>query len=388
MSCYRAAMENLSMNRLCIAVASFVVCCSTFAAAEQPGEEKPNSKWEPSVQIPAVPVMPKCDIKFVISNDPQPMPAAEDTLPVIGEKYFTRFEMVIPPDAFESRGNYSLNDNERRVRSLFQAFTMQLPADTIGRSVELLPSGVRPKGDIGAFFSPRFGIGGLQSLPGKNSNFLTYSVNVQLFTTSNGDPQVRVRSLCDIYTYEMSIPEQEEFIKQAKDHVAKAAKLHRYIEIRLAASESDKKQLASLSDFADITPASLETFRSQRRLLDVDGAGLKARVDACEKILKGGPASATATQVESVKVTAEIELAGLEAKRAEIDRIIQNGQERLDLRSKVDHEQEKLERLANDADIAVRDAETAVDCARQWAKCPIPGAVHTNPIKWEAPKSK
>lgn len=104
-----------------------------------------------------------------------------------------------------------------------------------------------------------------------------------------------------------------------------------------AGVEKSTKELAELGaelkryeDFpADIRSA----LRVQRLQLEVEQAGIEARIAACEKLLVGA-AGDTHQAVTNAKVAAEIELAGFQARRAKADEFIAKASEKMALQQR------------------------------------------------------
>ncbi len=102
-----------------------------------------------------------------------------------------------------------------------------------------------------------------------------------------------------------------------------------------ASGAAMQKELGELSSYDDLTTEALGTLIAHKRIIGVDLAGIEARLEACAKILAAidsdSKISARREQVETVKITAEIELSGLTAKRKALDDIITAGQRRFEL---------------------------------------------------------
>ncbi|MGA2059462.1 MAG: hypothetical protein ABSG67_03190 [Thermoguttaceae bacterium] len=109
------------------------------------------------------------------------------------------------------------------------------------------------------------------------------------------------------------LPEYIEKLKNAQADLSKA-----------------QQEMEKYQEFTDITHEALTGLTTQRRMLEVDLAGIKARIEACQEMLakSGNMPAARKDQIETARVTAEIELRGLDAKRAEIDRIVNGAQKR------------------------------------------------------------
>ena len=73
----------------------------------------------------------------------------------------------------------------------------------------------------------------------------------------------------------------------------------------------------------------MATYQTEQRMIGVDKAGITARIDACNSILERRNQLPTSRveQIETVKITAEIELVGLEARQSALTEIVQNGRQ-------------------------------------------------------------
>ena len=143
-------------------------------------------------------------------------------------------------------------------------------------------------------------------------------------------------------------------------------------------------ELDSLNAYTDMNKDALAAVLAQKRMLDVDLAGVRARVEACREILvssKNNPA--LAAHVEELKITAEIELAGLTAKQEALDKIVSAGRRRLELEEK----RRSLQNALRDLDRKRARAAFLADWYRQaverkWAYAEV-APVMNGKIHWE-----
>ena len=90
-----------------------------------------------------------------------------------------------------------------------------------------------------------------------------------------------------------------------------------------------QKELKSDVDF---TPDMLPNLRVQQLQLEVDLAGVKARIAACDRLLAGTALKPERrSQVEDLKVAAEIEFSGFEARLTKSNEIITRVKSKIDL---------------------------------------------------------
>ncbi len=206
-----------------------------------------------------------------------------------------------------------------------------------------------------------------------------------------------VQALVQLYDYGISYPMQEEFLRQRQEAAKELVQAQEEVKKVQAVIADCDKQLESLKTYEDIGKEALATYRAQQRMLDVDLSGIKARIDACNKILERRKelSASRVEQVETVKIAAEIELVGLEAKQSAIATIVRNGERRTALLEKK-HENNLLlggrpGMRGLEAGMRGLEEEIAKCTAtrKAWEACPIEnGLVTIVPIKWEPAKAK
>ncbi|HID75184.1 MAG TPA: hypothetical protein EYP56_04215 [Planctomycetaceae bacterium] len=99
----------------------------------------------------------------------------------------------------------------------------------------------------------------------------------------------------------------------------------------------------------------------QRRLVAVEIAGARARIDACNSLLErlkeqGQATGGRAEQIETLKIGAEIELAGLTARRRALHGLIAEGKARAESIAA----RRKLERGIQSAEDSIRRVKRAI----------------------------
>ena len=142
-------------------------------------------------------------------------------------------------------------------------------------------------------------------------------------------------------------------------------------------------QLDKLSSYADLTAESLAALIAHKRMIAVDQAGVEARLRACKKILDAsGDNLRLVEQVETVKITAEIELAGLTAKQETLNQIIDSGQRRAELIRELAssaNDQRYLEQSGEKVASVLDQYREAI--SEKWAYAKVAG-VTVAPILW------
>jgi chromosome segregation ATPase len=92
---------------------------------------------------------------------------------------------------------------------------------------------------------------------------------------------------------------------------------------REAAKQTASTVEEELKSYVDYTPDMLSNLRVQQLQLEVELAGVQARIATCEKFLaRPNLKSERQNQLEDVKVAAEIELSGFEARRMKSEEFI------------------------------------------------------------------
>ena len=174
-------------------------------------------------------------------------------------------------------------------------------------------------------------------------------------------------------TFEKELPQLRESLKQSQDELATL-----------------EKRLEDLSEYKDISQEALADFTTQQRLISVDMQGVKARIAACHKILRGGRlTSSRVEQLETIKITAEIEMVGLAARKGAIEEIVKKGRGRME--AAVGRVQASSRVRDRERDIS-QISEGITHYEAELKKCmPLPvedGKVTIRRIKWVPPEKK
>ena len=90
-----------------------------------------------------------------------------------------------------------------------------------------------------------------------------------------------------------------------------------------------------LEEAADIVGVELSRLKTQRRMLDVEVAGVRARIRAVEKLRKDRENNpSVGKKLDDIKMTSEIDLAGLAARKEALTEVIKLGEQRAALENK------------------------------------------------------
>ena len=139
-----------------------------------------------------------------------------------------------------------------------------------------------------------------------------------------------------------------------------------------------------LKSYVDFTPDMLSNLRVQQLQLDVELAGVKARIATCEKFLaQASLKTERRNQIEDLKVAAEIEFSGFEARRAKSEEIIGKVKTKTELLSKSSNAnfyRETARKRIRDLEEQIRNLDAAI---RAYAPLPlVDNKVVVQPLEW------
>ncbi len=139
-----------------------------------------------------------------------------------------------------------------------------------------------------------------------------------------------------------------------------------------------------LTAFVDFTPDMLPNLRVQQLQLDVELAGVKARIATCEKLL-AQPALKTdrRNQIEDLKVAAEIEFSGFEARRTKSEEFVGKVKTKINLLSKLSAAERQLTvagRSTHNLEVAIRNLDATI---RAYTPLPlVDNKIVLKPLEW------
>jgi chromosome segregation ATPase len=197
-----------------------------------------------------------------------------------------------------------------------------------------------------------------------------------------------VQAVLSLYDHGFSYPTYKDFAEIRQHYQSKGSEARAAVEKVEAELDVLRKQRDELKEWSDITQETLANLVSQQRLVAVEEAGIKARIAACEKILKEGKgiSAAQVQQVETAKTAAEIELVGSAAKRAAIEALVEKGRKRLTLSSSVSMSSSRLNRpksILKSAEAREAAYKEALDEKMPFAE--VEGKIQIRRIRWEQP---
>lgn len=194
-------------------------------------------------------------------------------------------------------------------------------------------------------------------LDGANSNGGYYSFTI--LSPSQDQARERAEALIRLLDGAIAVPLQQELRRQRQQQEETIDSLRKQLAEAQDAAEQTEEEYQKVAGTA-VGHEELSQLKTERRLLDVELAGIRARIETAEEILaklrkpQGGargnyggggrgdyggdippsPADARILKVEDLKITAEIDLAGLAARRKVLDQLIEDGIKRADLNSR------------------------------------------------------
>jgi hypothetical protein len=193
-----------------------------------------------------------------------------------------------------------------------------------------------------------------------------------------------VRALITIYDEGFARTCHRNYIaaeRKIRDQLEEYRKVVNSAEQKLAGYE---KQLEELSAFEDLSKETMASLTAQKRMIAVNLTGIKARLEACNKILADREKLSTSRidQVETVKITAEIELVGLAAEEKAINDIIAAGRQRAELQENIKTASRDVwekQKVLTETDKTLADYQKAI--GEGWAYAEV-GQITIQPIRW------
>jgi len=326
------------------------------------------------------PVVRKWDVKFETPPEAAQLAINGDCASFFEKRFVAEFDIKIPKSAYRTlyplKNGYSPPPETRSPRCL--------ASQALKQAVSVVPERARPPK---ALVDNAIDSSVLRDSIRPADNMYD-SVTFQVFAPSVERARELAQTIVSIYGEAFSVPLQQSYkvaIKSNREDLARSREKVAKLETELAGVN---KQLDGLKEYEDIKAESLVTFTEKLRALNVDMAETKGRLTTSEKLVaESARNSSTNNQAAALKAQAVIQLAGEEAKRSEIEKILKNGALRLELVDKQGALQEEIygERIAC-------QEQNVADClgARKDAEeCPVPDSkVIIRPIKWQPPKDE
>ncbi len=395
------------MKRATYLYAVLITLLAINVRAADPGPQgQSDAEGKPSVEESTQvtePVIPKRELTFERSEKEYSMPFYVPDPELFQQRYVAVFRSVGLPQTRPSFGpGFRRRDNvEMNLRKLYSMAFHKTPGPHPQLLLQLFadlarntPENRLPSKDIVLALTTKAGTlirSRIQVSPNPNDPRTSrFDYHFEVLAPTPERAEELVEGLLVLYDWGLSYATQKEYLRLRQAAEKRLSGRRDAAKKATVELSSIKTQLEELKEFEDLTSESLVNFTTQLRLISVDLAGIRARIEACHRILVRESASKSrAEQVETVKVTAEIELVGLAARKAAIEEIVENGRRRLELAGKCN----AAAKNARNLQFGVTHVENQIheyEAARkQYEPFAIQdGKVTIHPIKWETPQKK
>jgi hypothetical protein len=210
-------------------------------------------------------------------------------------------------------------------------------ADALSRMTALIPGDRQPAKELTTFFTQPASNRLLLSPPfdseRPDNSLSQYERHLRLLATSPEQAEERARALLSILDQGFSRPLQVALFRERIQQCDRLREAREKLEL---ARKSRQNLDAKLKDYEEFTPDMLAGLRVQQLQLEVDLAGVKARIATCEKLLTKMAEFERRKPIEDAKIAAEIELSGFEARRAKSAEFVTKLKERNEITSRRD----------------------------------------------------
>ena len=334
-----------------------------------------------------VPIPPKCELTYDVSSEVLTVPTSAVHPELFKQEYVAEFVMDIPPLTGPlARGSHEDPSERANVLLLYRLFlNRSMREGDRSACLQLIPEEHRPpKGLADALALPFLAV--IQKGEEDHHMLITY----RLFAPTPERAEQLVETLLCFYNYGLACPMQAAFLHEKNMKNEELAEYRAELKKAEATADECDREFKRLKDYEDVTAETLSSFRRQQREVEVDMAGIEARIGACKKVLERREKLSTTLieHVETVKITAEIELVGLEARQRAISRIIAGGEGYLALQQKRIMNMGSAARLRSSAIPGTEhEIQNCVSQLEAWRKCPVKdGKVLIRPVKFVAAK--
>jgi hypothetical protein len=351
---------------------------------------------------PTAPLIPKRELRFDLSEEEQPVElfAADPRLlelRYVGtfrlqlrtERPFPSYFFDISKVASEWAGVWS--QLERRYR------TLQTQNPWYAVFLDDIPAGQLPPKDIVAALTTQENCRvlckrvGFAARDREEVSGTLAILEFRVLAPTAEKAKELVGGMLSLYDYGLIYPKQQELLREKDFFQERLAERRPDISKAQEEIKGLQEQLEKLKEFEGISPETLSGLITQQRLISVDTDGVKARIDACNTLLKRIPRedSNRWEQIEGLRVAAQVELAGLEARRDSMKEIVDKARQHRDLIGKVAAKNRGL----GIAQRVIRDYEGDISKVEEYQTNAVPFPVENNEvnirrIKWEPVKKE
>ncbi len=357
-------------------------------AAEPAAESKPDSAARGAKQAtadPPEPVIPRRELKFDVSEEPHGVELKPDPK-VLEQRYVAIIRVPLEDDSSYQVSNTlyhlsrGLKDSSFGPRGRPGPFQELLVAD--------LPEERFPSKEIAAAFDA-FVTGADRRMISwrKTDNAETRQTDgayeIELLAPTAERAEELASGLIAFFDYRISYGGQREHLRQKQEFQEELSRQRTAFDKAQQEVAALEEQLEGLKGYADVTQDALNGLVTEQRLISVELAGVKARIEACKPHLRYPKHR---DQVELIKITAEIELVGLAARRDCIQGIVEKVRRRHDLLVKVKNARNAASIVKNHS---IPKLERSITDAEKRFKRYAPVRIHKvtiRRIKWESAK--
>jgi hypothetical protein len=358
--------------------------------AGEPEADQPREQAVVEMEQPEVLVGPVRKLVFSDADAKHPLNYSPDAeLPK--QRYAATFSVTFRFPSFRRGIPSEVAETLQSEKLVYPEFDNSKQQAWLSELVERMPEDSRPPADLvdellspgNPWFSPlavrRFssrGDGFVGGSPGRSN----YQITVLAADKERLEDLVRAVVLAiDMGSSAQNHASYAATEQKLQERIEEQSQEASTLEEEIAAVQ---KELEKSSSFNDLTPEAMANLVVQKRMIDVDVAGIEARLKACARILDGLRDATLRSQVETVKVTAEIELAGLAAKGQALNEIITIGRHRAEADETIKGNKREVSQLQSrqKAVSAIREQYTAA-IQERWAY-PEVSMVTVSKILW------
>ncbi len=372
-------------------------------AAEPAAESKAGPSEKPSPKAAAEtpkPVIPERKLTFDVSEEEQPMAFRGADPGLLEQRYVATFQLVGPirlrVTEFGSFAGEATSDYSAAVRRHRDLLLGGKPSEAVLKfALDEMPKKQLPSEEVVSLLrmaSPRYlGRRYVRFDAGEKKEDDKYLIQFTILAPTPERAKELAQGVLSFYDFGVFYPLQRAAL------AVKGAYEKRLVEDRASLKEAGdalatlEKQLEGLKEFEDITKEALVNFITQQRLISVDMRGVKARIDACNKILVSGTkrrlALSRIEQLETLKIAAEIELVGLAARKEALEEIVKKGRERKEASAKRVHADLRVTTLERGISQTLKGITHYEAELKKCAPYPVQdGKVVIRRIKWVPPE--
>jgi hypothetical protein len=214
-------------------------------------------------------------------------------------------------------------------------------------------------------------------------------IQVRIYAPTMQDAEKGVKAWLDLYDRGVCYPailQCRKLNDQFEQTYAKSNKELRKLE---RSRDEISEELENYKEFQDLDKEAVGSLKTQRRMLAVDLTGIDARLALANKMLSQTDHLKRHEQIESIKIAAEIEQVGLDAKRREMDRLIKGVDDRQAVLQKRSKKAGEIQRASATTTWLKSSIENLENYRQGYLPLPVhEGKVEIRRIKWAAPTEK